>query len=287
MNYIIDEKYHDVRLDRFLREQFSIPQSLVSKLIREKKVKINKQRAEISTKLQCGDTISIYYFLEKHTINVEIPSYITSLFQKWIIFEDSDLIIINKPEGFSSQGGTKSGFGVDEIAKSYNVEARITHRLDRGTSGIMVIAKGKPSARKITTLFAEGMVKKKYLAVVENGIQNNGMVEGNLIKDVLFQKMTIKNNELQNGNSSVKTLYNTLDTKNYTLLEVLPQTGKMHQIRAHLASIGFPILGDEKYQGKSFSRMMLHAQMVEFLGHTHTAAIPQQFLEEFPSLIIK
>lgn len=263
MDIIIDENYHNSRIDRFIRDKFNIPQSLVSKLIRDKKIKINKQKVEISTKLQNGDIVNIYYFFEEKSIAVQISQKIIDEFKTWIIFEDENIIIINKPNGISSQGGSNAGFGIDEIAKGYNKEARIVHRLDRETSGVMIITKNKLTARNITKLFADSKIEKIYYAIVENksnDFKHSGYIEGDLVKDIKFQKMV-----LIEGTSDVKTYYEVLKkNQDYILLKVIPKTGKMHQIRVHLASIGYPIIGDKKYNGKPFNRMMLHAYSIKF-----------------------
>ncbi len=259
MEIIINKNYHNSRIDRFIREKFSVPQNLVQRLIREKKIKINKKKVETSTILNEGDVVSLYYFLEENPQHVHINPDLVQKFKSWIVFEDNDVIVINKPHGISSQGGVISGISVDVLAKQYEIEARITHRLDRETSGIMIIAKNKYTARHITQLFAQGLVKKKYYAMVENITKESGVIMSDLHKDTYLQKMVVTD-----GNSCV-TNFNAIDSK--TLL-VEPQTGKMHQIRAHLAHIGMPIIGDEKYGGIQSERMCLHAFSVEFDRHT-------------------
>lgn len=274
MEIIVDKNYHLSRIDRFIREYFSVPQSLVSKLIREKKIKINKKKSEISTLLHEGDVISLYYFLEKNASSFEkVSPQLVENFKKWIIYEDEDLIIINKPHGISSQGGVVSGISVDVLAKSYFSEARITHRIDRETSGILVIAKSKFIARNITTLFAESKVVKRYHAVVNKGINGSGKIITDLNKDAFMQKMVVCEG------SSCVTNYRVLqENERYSLLEITPETGKMHQIRVHLASIGFPILGDEKYGGEQHKRMFLNASSIEFEDKYFKVELPKEFI---------
>ncbi len=276
MKIIIDDNYHSSRIDRFLRERFNIPQSLVAKLLREKKVKVNKKKVNISDRLQCSDEVSIYYFIEEHKdVELDIDSKKVQEFQGWILHEDADIITIDKPNGVASQGGVGVDYGVDEVAKAYFPEARIVHRLDRGTSGVMVLAKNKASARGISEYFTNGEVSKCYYAVVErNASCNGGTITTDLQKDVKFQKMIVTKGD------SCTTHYIAIQTiGNFTLLEVKPQTGKMHQIRAHLASIGMPIIGDNKYGGMHYKRMLLHAYSINFAGKTFYTNLPKMFTD--------
>lgn len=274
MDFQIDKNFDGSRIDRLLREKFNIPQSLVSKLLREKKVKVNNKKAEISTRLQEGDTINIYYFLNEKPKKVNIPYKLIENFKQWIIFEDDEIIAINKPEGISSQGGEKASFGIDSIAKAHFVEARLTHRLDRETSGILILAKSKASARKFTTLFAQGQVLKTYKAIVSNKIPVKGTIQTDLQKNPKAQKMFATQ-----GTSCTTHYQKAQESENFALVDVFPQTGKMHQIRVHLASIGFPILGDLKYNPvkNSTSRMLLHAFEISIDGKTFQAPLPEVF----------
>jgi 23S rRNA pseudouridine955/2504/2580 synthase len=273
MQITINKNYHNSRVDRFVREHFSIPQNLVAKLIREKKIKVNKKKVEISSHLVEGDIISVYYFLEKTKANeVHINTSLVEKFKTWILHEDDDLLVLNKPTGVSSQGGTVAGLCVDVLAKAYFSESRITHRLDRETSGIMILAKNKFTAREVTGLFANGEVLKKYYAVVSGNSSAEKTITTDIQKDTKAQKMFVTNG------SSCVTLYKTIArNERYSLLEITPKTGKMHQIRVHLASVNLPIIGDEKYGGALHDRMFLHAFTISFDGKTFIAPIPQEF----------
>lgn len=275
MQITITKNYHSSRIDRFLREHFQIPQSLVAKLVREKKVKVNKKKIAISCHLQEGDTVSIYYFLES-SANFEhhVDEAKVKEFSSWIVHEDENLLAINKPVGISSQSGSKAGLAVDVIAKAYFSEARITHRLDRLTSGIMVLAKNKFTAREVAELFASRSVEKKYYAIVQRDDvkSEDGVIVGSLEKDSHLQKMFVSNGE------DVVTNYKiTQKVGEFALAEVMPQSGKMHQIRAHFAHVGMPIVGDEKYHGIPHDRMFLHAYSISFDEKTFISPLPQSY----------
>jgi 23S rRNA-/tRNA-specific pseudouridylate synthase len=183
---------------------------------------------------------------------------------------------MNKPEGFASQVGVKASYGVDSIAKAYFAEARLTHRLDRETSGVLVLAKNKLTARKLTTMFADRTVEKTYKAVVRHGIDNEGVIQTDIEKDPQGQKMFVTK-----GNSCITHYKKVQENKNFALVDVFPKTGKMHQIRVHLASVGFPILGDFKYdkQKTEAPRMFLHAFEISIDGRKFQAPLPNVFSE--------
>ena len=264
MQITIDQNHENSRLDRFLREYFNAPQAIVAGVIRKGKVKLNGKKPKQDSRLNVGDIVKIYHqFEEKNDDDVKISQHELNEFKSWIIFENDDFFAINKPYGISSQGGIRARLSIDVYAKNYNNEARITHRLDRETSGIMIIAKNKASARNITGLFANGLVKKQYVALSKFNpkVAKQGTITTDIIKDIHAQKMLAVE-----GQGAITQYKIAKHNEEFALVDVFPKTGKMHQIRVHLASIGMPICGDEKYEGMQFQRMMLHASLIEFDG---------------------
>lgn len=262
MQIKIDLNHEHSRVDRFLREYFSIPQSLVSGIIRKSRVKINGKKIEASHRLNVGDIVTVYYkFAEKEVLEFQATEEQIAQFISWIVFENEDMIAINKPHGISSQGGVRARLSIDVLAKCYNMESRIVHRLDRETSGIMIIAKNKHYARHVASLFADGLVKKQYIAITafNSDVKYEGIITTGLEKDVHTQKMFITQG------CDVVTYYKIIKyDEESAIVHIFPKTGKMHQIRVHLASIGMSIFGDEKYGGMQYNRMMLHATSIEF-----------------------
>lgn len=262
MQITINRDHDKSRIDRFLREHFSAPQGLIAGVLRKGKVKVNGKKIDTNCRLNIGDVVTVYYRFEGKNAEVfQATEGQVGQFASWIVFENEDFIAINKPHGVSSQGGVRARLSVDILAKSYNSEARLTHRLDRETSGIMIIAKNKHYARHVTGLFASGLVAKQYCAIAtfNPGVNPDGTVITGLEKDVRGQKMVVTQ-----GDDAI-TYYKIIahDSQRAKVL-VLPKTGKMHQIRVHLASIGMPIFGDKKYGGMPCDRMMLHAVSIEF-----------------------
>jgi 23S rRNA pseudouridine1911/1915/1917 synthase len=204
-----------------------------------------------------------------------------------IIFQDSNLFAVDKPAGLAVHGGvgikekTLVDFLVEKFPEIKNVgddpEVRpgIVHRLDKGTSGVMVVARNQKSFEYLKNLFKNREIEKKYLVLVHGKIKDKeGKIEGEMGRS----KKDFRKQALVRGKISVRkeryslSFYKTLrEFDEYSLLEVSPKTGRMHQIRVHLHSIGHPIVGDKKYTFKKYKkieypRMFLHASIISFQG---------------------
>ena len=249
-----------LRLDKFLHLKNSIPLSLIYKLIRKGYIRVNKTRKSNSYRLLEGDqiktpTISQCVKKEKQVISPNITKH-TKKFYRNIISEDSNLIFFNKPEDLCVQGGTKVHISVDQIIKSINVEYRIVHRIDKCTTGLLIIAKNRVTAVQISDLFYKQEIRKEYLAIV-HGIPEKA-------------SGTISNKLDYLTNHSIRTHYKLLsrhgDDKSLLLLR--PISGKKHQIRRHVLQMNTPILGDQKYRLPQISdksqKLFLHAYRVSF-----------------------
>jgi 23S rRNA pseudouridine955/2504/2580 synthase len=281
---IIDKNYDGVRLDRFTSSELNMPHSLVAKLIRKGKIKINGKKGEISLRLKEGDEIILPSSVEitpKQAKKGEnfVSEVMLLEFKQSIIFENENFFAINKPSGLATQGGSKVKLCVDDFILKLNPEFRLVHRLDKETSGVLLIAKNRKSATEITSTFASKNIIKKYLAIT-NGVPKNqeGTIKSFLSKEKEF--MVISNE----GKESI-THYKVLKSnKEFALLEILIETGRMHQIRAHLSSINCKIVGDLKYgdclsnESKSvLPKMLLHSYSIQYENSTITAPIPNYF----------
>ena len=179
-----------------------------------------------------------------------------------IIYEDEDLIIINKPVGLAMQLGSKTNLAIDVMAKAYNQEARLVHRIDKETSGIAVIVKNIESSRYMLHLFQTKQVYKKYVAIVSGKLD---MIEWTIDKPLAKNKEVVMV-DFKNGKRAI-TEFRVIKqlSKNRTLIEAKPRTGRTHQIRVHLASIGHPIIGDKRYGGMQAERLYLHSSEISFI----------------------
>lgn len=297
------------RLDRWLRRHYpSLLQSVLEKLLRQGKIRLDGKKVTAGTRLSLGQALTV-----PHDIASLIPSTPkeTSQFQSQpvfssedkefleslIIWEDEEVLILNKPHGLAVQGGSKTERHVDGLLQNYShytkCRYRLVHRLDRDTSGVFLIAKTLEVANHLAASFRTGAIQKTYWCVAM-GIPTpqHGNIEAPLLKggDGNREKVSV---DLKHGKKAL-TLYKT-EAKlikpglpKLSWLELSPQTGRTHQLRVHTAHIGHPILGDGKYGGKeatTLSRHLhLHARAISFPDLsgcllTFTAPLPPHMME--------
>ena len=195
-----------------------------------------------------------------------------------VIHEDEHIIAFNQPSGLSSQGGRIKAHTLDDLmaafAKSSGNKPRLVHRLDRDTSGVILTARTKPAAAFLGKAMMGRKVQKTYLAIVAPGapVPPQGAIEAALRREEIGRESYMRVCEPdEEGAQAARTLYRTLSASPVAaLVEARPQTGRMHQIRVHMAHIGRPIAGDVRYggalmlAGEAVPRLMLHAQALEF-----------------------
>ncbi len=287
-SYLVDNLNSDMRLDKWIKSNIvKMPQSLIEKNLRNGKIKINNKKAKSSYKVTKDDKVDFYDIsFKERELKIKakyIPSkkYLKSN-ENLIIEDNEDFIVINKKSGVSVQGGTKSKKNlIDIFAKSEvfkDSKPLTVHRLDKDTSGILIIAKHRKSAQLLTSLFRLRKVYKTYVAICHGEIiKNKGVWNDPLVR---FEK---KKRIIENA----ETIYNVID-KNIgsTLLKMKPITGRKHQLRKQLYNIKHPIIGDDKYtffsEKKSINKdLMLHAHSIKFMingiKHTYTAPLPDYF----------
>ncbi len=218
----------------------------------------NRRIKDLTYKLKKGDKISI-------CIDEKIPEFKFST--DWIVYEDDYLIVLNKPQGMTTQGTmcydiNHLYYFVKRYLKGY---AGLHHRLDRDTSGLVLFTKKKEANKPVSELFKNKEIKKTYIAIVD----------GNLTEEIKIQKPIgrIPQSEpkkwwinMPDSKEAITTVKPLKTTKNYTLIEAMPLTGRTHQIRVHLASAGYPILGDKFYNPEDSTTypLMLHCKKLEF-----------------------
>jgi RluA family pseudouridine synthase len=207
-------------------------------------------------------------------LSVEETAFVRSV----VIFEDAHILALNKPAGLSSQGGRGQVHTLDELlwafAKSSGNRPRLVHRLDRDTSGVILTARTKPAAAFLGKALMGRRVRKTYLAIVMPGAPEpaRGLIETPLRRDEQGREAYMRVCAADHPDAeTARTRYRTLcEGQGAALVELSPETGRMHQIRVHLASIGRPIAGDSRYggalmlAGAPVPRLMLHAAALEF-----------------------
>ena len=271
-SYIIKEIYSGMRIDRWIRNNIaSLPQSLIEKSLRKGKIKVNIKKVNSSYKLKTGDKIKFFNFTFEVKKNKETnkkfspSSELLKVHENRILENNDDFIVIDKSPGVPVQGGTKSKKNLIDILASSeffkDTKPFPVHRLDKETSGIMIISKNHNSARLLTTLFRLRKIHKTYLAVCHGHISKK---KGELKNELI----TFENNKKKIEKAI--TYYKVLsETDTTSFLELKPVTGRKHQLRKQLAIIDNPIVGDKKYilsnkKIKSDKDLMLHAYSLKF-----------------------
>lgn len=288
-----------MRLNRwFLKYYPGLSLGRFNKLLRTKQIKVDGARAEASLKLAAGQEIRVPPLeaesrpAEGKGLSPRDEAFIRSL----VVYKDAHIIVINKPSGLAVQGGTNTARHVDGMLQGlrfdYEEAPKLVHRIDKDTSGLLVLARSRKDAELLTKAFRERDLHKTYLALVRGAPK----IEAGQIKAPL-EKCGEKMQVMEGGKRAL-TDYRVLDNvgSKFALVEASPLTGRTHQIRAHLEHIGCPIVGDDKYFGaerKRFSeladKLFLHAYKIDLSDIYNkkfilTAPLPEHFRQAFDVL---
>jgi 23S rRNA pseudouridine955/2504/2580 synthase len=271
--YTVDDDYNQSRLDKWFKNKvINLPHSLLEKILRQNKIKVNKKKTKSSYRLQTGDLIEIYDISKfkpadkKKKIKYLPKKKEIGAYDDYVIEDNENFIVINKPTGIPVQSGTKSFKNIIDILKNTkyfeNSKPFIVHRLDKETSGVLIIAKNRKYAQLFTSLFRIRKIHKTYLAIVYGKVDKSIK----LMKDDLIY---YENNKkiIQKAISNLKIIRS---NEGYSYLELNPITGRKHQLRKQLLKIGFPIIGDDKYflndrKRIKIKNLMLHAYKIKFM----------------------
>lgn len=267
------------RLDRFLKKYLNkANQSFIQKMIRKKNIKLNDLKAEPETVLKKDDLVQLYLsdetiekFREKKTLKHTDIHFKT-------IYEDDNILVVNKPIGLSTQPDETSARNlVDEIkmyldAKEENIsftfKPAVCNRLDKNTSGLVIAAKNYDALKQTNKAIRERSIKKLYRAKVHGIINKDLELKDYLIKNENKNMVKIVKENTENAKEIITYAHPVKTEGNYTWLEIEIETGRAHQIRAHLSSIGHPVAGDKKYGRKDSEKyQVLHAYKLVFGGY--------------------
>ena len=245
---VVDEKYNGKKLNKIVLDKISeINYNIFCKVLRKKDIKVNGKRTNKDILVYSKDIIEIYLPNSEKKLNIEI------------IYEDENILVINKKANIEVVGEKSLTTQIQEYYKEKNIKPMPCHRIDRNTTGLVLFAKNNEALEILLNKFKNHEIEKHYLALVY-GIpkEKHKVLEDYLFKDNKKSQVYISNS-YKKGYQKIITIYKVLEERkdNTSLLDVEIKTGKTHQIRAHLAYIGYPIIGDGKY-GKNEINKKFH-----------------------------
>ena len=283
-----DKDFNNSRLDKWFKsEVLDIPHSLIEKLIRKKNIKVNRKKTKTSYRIKLNDMIEIYGLdgLKKN-IKKKRSIYKASAMDKkkydsFVIENNENFLVLNKPAGIPIQPGTKSHKNILDLIKGTKYftgrSPFIVHRLDKETSGILIIAKNREYAQLLTSLFRIRKIHKTYHAIVNGTV---GFNKKTLIDNLIYYENNKK--ITQKAISHIKLIKSKND---FSFLELNPISGRKHQLRKQLLNIGFSIVGDRKYSVEKTNKkenLMLHARKIKFMindvKYNFQADYPNEFV---------
>ena len=269
----IEAKCAGMRLDRYIREHYSgTPQSLIEKLLRVGKITLNGEKVASKTRLIPNQLLMFNYPLKA----IDSPSHrrppqaIVDKLLESIVFEDDNVVVFNKPANLSTQGGSFVNYSVDSVLRYIGTERgeeyRLTHRIDKHTTGVLVVAKSRQVASEIALAFKNRKISKEYVALVW-GVPPKSRSR---IESVVGLK----------GGLPAITDYDAIASYRDACSVVVlnPTTGHKHQLRIHMSKLGSPIIGDDKYgnyaldKQKKISNLCLHARAITIPGYKKICA---------------
>ncbi len=272
------------RLDKFLKKSFSsLTQSFIEKNLRKKNILVNNKTSKAKYLINKDDLIIIKNFSKEiyadnkiKKTNKKIDSYLIKNFEKSILHENSNFLVIDKWSGISTQGGTNITISIDTIIKNISSNYNLVHRLDRETSGLLLIAKNLKYTKIFGKLFRLQKIKKIYLA----------LCEGQPKLKESYVDLAIKDKDMINS-VQTKTYYKVISYNNKTsLIQFEPKTGKKHQLRIVAKNLGCPIVGDNKYnlnQSNKQENLKLNAHKLEFnienIVFNYKSKLPKDFTD--------
>ena len=276
---VIDSEHAGRRLDNYLMGVLkNLPKSYVYRIIRSGEVRVNGGRKKANTRLELDDKVRIPPFRQATRDQPVISAQWSESARQRILYEDADCLVFNKPAGIAVHGGSGLDFGViDVLRRTFGDHLELVHRLDKGTSGCLLVAKSARVGRELQALFRDGLVLKRYLCLVKNHFPSDGLVcEAPLVTQ--RQESGQAKTRIDAHGKRAETEFSLIENLSSgelacAHLEVTIKTGRTHQIRVHAAHLNHPLAGDQRYgdpgfnaslKALGFTRMYLHASRLEF-----------------------
>lgn len=298
----VDENRHGQRLDNFITSQLpGVPRSLVYRFIRTGQVRINGGRAKPAARLSRGDQVRIPPAHVATPRTGEAPESLVRALGDAIIAEHDDFLVINKDSGMAVHGGSGLSWGlIDALRQRFpEDEMELVHRLDRETSGCLLVARNLPALRELRKQFADHRVEKRYLCLLDGRFPEDKWTVNEPLLPV--ERGGERMMAVGEGGKPAQTTFSLLGRyAAYSYVEAVPRTGRTHQIRVHAAHMGLPLAGDKRYADKAqcrrarklgLRRLFLHAHALKFeypQGESQQFGIPlpddlRDFLDKLAS----
>jgi len=256
------------RLDNFLMSELgSVPRGLVYRLVRTGQVRINGRRAKPMKKLCAGDEVRIPPVASQAPAERRVPDGMVERIRECIIEHNEDFVVLDKPAGVAVQGGSGLSWGLMDVLAKMGEGYRPVHRLDRATSGVLVVARHHRAARELQKAFSGHSVEKRYLTLLQGALAEDRVsVDAPLkkVRDASGQHRVVASPHGQSALTHFRLLEH---VAGYSYVEAKIETGRTHQIRAHAVSIDHPLAGDERYNQDpapaGLNRLFLHAHYLK------------------------
>lgn len=281
----ITEANSDQRLDNFLITLLKgVPKSRIYRLVRKGEVRVNKGRVDVKYRLGIGDQVRIPPVRVAEKIpETFVGQHLQTALQQGVLYEDEHFMVIDKPAGYAVHGGSGVSAGIIEGLRAIRPNApflELAHRLDKDTSGCLLVAKKRSALKSLHTLFRDDQIQKTYLALLAGRWARKKLtVSAPLLKN--SNRGGERHVTISKAGKESETEFRRLQLfRDATLVQASPKTGRTHQIRVHAASLGHPIIGDERYgvdetnqrfRARGYKRMFLHAATLAF-KHPATGA---------------
>jgi 23S rRNA pseudouridine955/2504/2580 synthase len=267
------------RIDNFLLRQLpGVPKSHVYRLLRSGQVRINGGRAKPERKLEEGDEVRLppVRMAEKGEV-VRPPDDVLNRLRESIIHEDAHYLALNKPAGYAAHGGSGTPYGVIEAARAWNRHEylELCHRLDRDTSGVLLLAKTRPALLRAQAALREGLAEKRYFALVLGRWRGEDKeVDAALVKNRLAGGERYVDVDEEDGKPSRSRFTPQARYRDATLCEVQIFSGRTHQIRVHALALGHPVAGDRKYGEREDQKWLREKGLKRMFLHSHLLKLP-------------
>ncbi|MBU3842666.1 MAG: RluA family pseudouridine synthase [Candidatus Fusobacterium pullicola] len=286
MEYIIDKEFEDVRVDKFLRKKLSnMALTEIFKCIRVGKIKVNGKKTKENYRLKLNDVVKLFMKVELESIQSEeskIKSSDLEEIKQFIVYEDENLLILNKKPNMVMHKGSGHEYGISEILKEYlkNPNFNFINRIDKATSGLVIGTKNLVINRELSEEMRERNIEKKYYILVEGKLKKKEFIIKSFLKRLEDRVVELEKYEV--GAKKSISYFRVVETgKDCTLLEGTLGSGRTHQLRVQLASMGNPILGDTKY-GKGKEKIMYlfsHYLKIDKYGIEINLPIPKEYIK--------